>query len=268
MTSIDSPSKGLTVMRNAQNVARLAVVAILAATPVLGAGAAVSAGTIGIAPPGGPRVATLTPAGGAEVGIAQPVTVRFEEPVTDRAAAERSVTIVPAVPVAGGFRWLDDRQVQWVPDGYWPGHTAVTVLAGGTRTQFRTGDEFVAVANLSTHQFTVSIDGEVVRTMPASMGKPGYETPTGTFPVLEKFRDLVMDSSTYGVPIDAPEGYRIDTEYAVRLTWSGIFVHAAPWSVDSQGYENVSHGCINLSTENAAWYYDNVEIGDPVVIVY
>ncbi|WP_420752647.1 L,D-transpeptidase [Rhodococcus sp. O3] len=253
-------------MRTAQHVARLVLVAILAATVALVTGSAASAGRIGIAPPGGPPVDALTPSDGAVVGIAQPVTVRFGAPVTDRAAAERSVAVIPSVPVAGDFRWRDDRHLEWVPDGFWPGHTAVTVLAGGTRTQFRTGDEFVAVANLSTHQFTVSLNGEIVRTMPASMGKPGYETPTGTFPVLEKFRELVMDSSTYGVPIDDPEGYRIDTEYAVRLTWSGIFVHAAPWSVDSQGYANVSHGCINLSTENARWYFDNVKIGDPVVI--
>lgn len=253
-------------MRTAQHVARLVLVAILAASVALATGSAASAGRIGIAPPGGPPVAALAPSDGAVVGIAQPVTVRFGATVTDRAAAERSVAVIPSVPVAGAFRWRDDRHLEWVPDGFWPGHTAVTVLAGGTRTQFRTGDEFVAVANLSTHQFTVSLNGEIVRTMPASMGKPGYETPTGTFPVLEKFRELVMDSSTYGVPIDDPEGYRIDTEYAVRLTWGGIFVHAAPWSVDSQGYANVSHGCINLSTENARWYFENVKIGDPVVI--
>ncbi len=123
-----------------------------------------------------------------------------------------------------------------------------------------------AVADVSTHQFTVSVDGET-RIMPASMGKPGHETPLGTFEVLEKYRDLVMDSSTYGVPIDSPEGYRLDTEYAVRLTWGGIFVHAAPWSVDSQGYENVSHGCINLGTENARWFYEHVQVGDTVTIV-
>jgi lipoprotein-anchoring transpeptidase ErfK/SrfK len=253
-------------MRYAQRVARLVLVAILSATVALGTGAAASGGSIGTAPPGVSPVDALTPANGAVVGIAQPVTVLFDTPVSDRAAAERSVAVVPSVPVAGGFRWLDDRRLQWSPDGIWPGHTTITVVAGGVRTQFRTGDEFVAVANLSTHQFTVSLNGEIVRTMPASMGKPGYETPTGTFPVLERFRNLVMDSSTYGVPIDDPEGYRIDTEYAVRLTWSGIFVHAAPWSVDSQGYANVSHGCINLSTDDARWYFENVQIGDPVVI--
>lgn len=134
----------------------------------------------------------------------------------------------------------------------------------GVRTQ---GGPVSAVANVSTHQFVVSVGGQVVRTMPASMGKPGHETPLGTFQVLEKFRDMIMDSSTYGVPIDAPEGYRLNVEYAVRITWSGIFVHAAPWSVDSQGVENVSHGCINLSTENARWFYENVRVGDTVTIV-
>lgn len=124
-----------------------------------------------------------------------------------------------------------------------------------------------AVANVTTHTFTVEASTGEVRVMPASMGKPGHETPLGTFEVLEKFRYLVMDSSTYGVPIDSPEGYRVDTEYAVRLTWGGIFVHAAPWSVESQGWENVSHGCINLNTENARWFYDNVEVGDLVTIV-
>jgi lipoprotein-anchoring transpeptidase ErfK/SrfK len=132
------------------------------------------------------------------------------------------------------------------------------------RTQ---GGAVSAVADVSTHQFTVSIGDQVVRTMPASMGKPGYETPLGTFEVLEKDRYLVMDSSTYGVPVDSPEGYRIDTEFAVRLTWGGIYVHSAPWSVDSQGYENVSHGCINLSPEDAQWFYENVEIGGLVTVV-
>ncbi|TQF74737.1 L,D-transpeptidase [Rhodococcus spelaei] len=136
--------------------------------------------------------------------------------------------------------------------------------ADGFGTQ--AGDTPVAVANVTTHQFTVDIGG-VVKAMPASMGKPGHETPLGTFHVLEKFRSMVMDSSTYGVPVDSPEGYRLEVEYAVRITWSGIFVHSAPWSVDSQGYANVSHGCINLSPENARWFFDNVNVGDAVTVV-
>lgn len=246
----------------------LTATAILAFAVWFGSGAAAAAGTVEPSPPDGHRIAAVEPAAGAVVGVGHPVVVRFTDPVPEpeRHAWERTVQIDTPAPVPGSFTWPNSRELHWTPDGLWPGNVPVTVLAGGSRTAFRVGDSFVAVANRSTHLFTVSLNGAVVRTMPASLGKPGYDTPLGTFTVLEKFRDLVMDSSTYGVPIDAPEGYRIDTEYAVRLTWGGIFVHAAPWSVESQGNANVSHGCINLGTDNARWYYDNVKIGDPVIV--
>jgi hypothetical protein len=47
---------------------------------------------------------------------------------------------------------------------------------------------------------------------------------------------------------------------------SGIFYHSAPWSVGSQGKRNVSHGCINLSTENAKWLMDTSKKGDLVTV--
>jgi lipoprotein-anchoring transpeptidase ErfK/SrfK len=101
-----------------------------------------------------------------------------------------------------------------------------------------------------------------------SMGKPDgkHETKNGTYYVLERFADIVMDSSTYGVPVDSPEGYKLKVQDAVRIDNSGIFVHGAPWSVGDQGKRNVSHGCINLSAANAQWFYDNFGSGDPVVI--
>jgi lipoprotein-anchoring transpeptidase ErfK/SrfK len=154
-----------------------------------------------------------------------------------------------------------------VPDDYWPRNTGVTVAATGAQTAFQISDAFEAVGDADGHTFSVKIGGDVVRTFPAALGKPGHETPNGTFHVLAKEADVVMDSSTYGVPIDAPEGYRVDVKWATRLTWDGIYVHAAPWSVDQQGNSNVSHGCINLSTTNAKWYYDNVRNGDAVTIV-
>lgn len=252
-------SKGWTAMRKAHPVARLLLVSILSALSVVGLGGAAEAHVVG-------PVRTLAPASGEVVGIAQPVDIRFDSPVGDRSAAERTVTITSSNPVTGHFAWIDDRQVRWSPERFWPAHTQVTVAAAGRTARFAVGDALVAVANTSTHQFTVSINDQVIRTMPASMGKPGHETPTGTFPVLEKLRTMVMDSSTYGVPVDSPEGYRLNVEYATRITWSGIFVHAAPWSVDSQGRANVSHGCINLSTENAKWFFDNVKMGDPVIV--
>ncbi|MCQ4120137.1 L,D-transpeptidase [Rhodococcus tibetensis] len=252
-------------MRKAQqHGARLFLVAFLAALALCGVSGPGSA-----APPtvtAAVFAPAIAPASGQVVGVAHPVTIRFPSPVADRASTERAVAISPSKPATGHFSWIDDTELRWAPDGFWPANTAVTVEFAGSKTQFQVGDALVAVANTTTHQFTVSINDRVVQTMPTSMGKPGYETPLGTFPVLEKFRDMVMDSSTYGVPIDSPEGYRLYVEYATRITWGGIFIHGAPWSVASQGHENVSHGCINLSIENARWFYDNAKIGDPVIV--
>lgn len=240
-------------------------VAIMALAMV-GSGAA-NTMMIDRSPPGADigTVASITPSAGRTVGIAHPVTIRFDADVADRAASERAVSITADRPLPGTFAWAGDRQLTWTPTGYLPANATIGVRFGDqVRTEFATNAGVVADADMSAHTFTVSIGGQVVRVMPASMGKPGWETPTGTFPVLEKFRHIVFDSRTIGIPLDSPEGYLIDGEYGVRLTWSGVFVHSAPWSVDSQGYANVSHGCINLAPGDAAWYYENVGIGDPV----
>lgn len=220
-----------------------------------------------VAPPAADfTVATVQPAPGEVVGVAQPVTVRFTKPIPDRAAAERSITITSSRNTPGRFTWLNDSVVQWNPAQLWPAHTRVTVKAGPASTEFETGSAVVGVADISAHTFTVSIDDQVVREMPASLGKPGFPTPVGSFSVLEKQRTVVFDSRTIGIPLNSREGYLIDGEYAVRVTWGGVYVHSAPWSVSSQGSANVSHGCINLGPDNAAWYFDTVRVGDPVIV--
>ncbi|WP_019202883.1 L,D-transpeptidase [Tsukamurella sp. 1534] len=125
---------------------------------------------------------------------------------------------------------------------------------------------WVALADDNTKQITIWHDGEVVRTMPTSFGTNKHPTPNGVYYTMEKKREMYMDSSTYGVPVDSPEGYRTYVEYATRMSWSGIFVHAAPWSVNQQGVSNVSHGCLNVSTENGKYIYDNFPIGTPIVV--
>jgi len=209
-------------------------------------------------------VASVTPSLGTEVGIGHPVTIRFATDVPDRARAENAVAIDADRPLAGSYSWHGNRELEWTPARFLPTDSDITVAVGNQRTEFRTNAGVVADANMSTHQFTVSIGDQVARQMWASMGKPGFETPVGTYPVLEKARYISFDSRTLGIPLESPEGYLLDGEYAERLTWGGVFVHSAPWSVDSQGNANVSHGCINLAPEDAAWYYDTVGIGDPV----
>jgi lipoprotein-anchoring transpeptidase ErfK/SrfK len=229
-------------------------------------------------------IASVLPAPGEVVGVAHPVVVTFTAPVVDRAAAERAldVTAVPAMP--GKYEWQGNDVVQWVPDRFWPAHTTVALSVGGRSTGLTTGPAVVGVANLSEHTFTVSIDGidsgppsalpsphhrphwGEPGVFPASMGRPEYPTPVGMYTVLAKERDVVMDSSSVGIPVDAPDGYHLEVEYAVRITSRGLFVHSAPWAVNSLGFENVSHGCVGLSLEDAEWYYDTVNVGDPVIV--
>lgn len=210
--------------------------------------------------------AAIEPATGAVVGVAAPLTVTFNAPVTDRFAAERSLKVTSPNTPTGTFTWLSNDVMQWKPDQFWPAHSSVSVTAGGAKTSFETGSAVVGVADIDAHTFTVSIDGDVVRTMPASMGKPKHPTPIGTFSALSKEPVVVMDSRTIGIPLSDPEGYKLTVYDAVRVTWGGVYVHSAPWSVGSQGYANVSHGCINLSPDNAAWYFDTVSIGDPIIV--
>ncbi len=239
------------------------VVAITAIVAMAMTGS-IATGSAAISTP--PPVTAIEPAAGAVVGVAHPLTVRFGAPVADRSAAEQSLRITsPATPV-GEFTWLGDSTMQWTPTSFWPAHSPISVQAGDFAADFRTGASVVGVADIDAHTFTVSIDDQVVREMPASLGKPKFSTPVGTFRVLGKESVVVMDSRTIGIPLDDPEGYKLTVYDAVRITWGGVYVHGAPWSTGSQGYANVSHGCINLSPDNADWYFNTVGVGDPVIV--
>ncbi|MFC8043794.1 L,D-transpeptidase [Nocardia sp. NPDC057353] len=205
-------------------------------------------------------------ADGETVGVAQPIIINFKDPIDDRGAAERAIKVTASTETPGHFYWRSDKQVRWRPNDYWPANIDVTVKAGETVSSFRIGDSFIATADGANHTLTVTRNGEVIREMPTSLGKPKYDTPNGIYYVGEQRRSMTMDSSTYGVPVDAPEGYKLEVEYATRISYSGIFVHAAPWSVGQQGRANVSHGCLNLSTEDAKWFFENAKKGDPVVV--
>jgi lipoprotein-anchoring transpeptidase ErfK/SrfK len=219
----------------------------------------------GAAPFGPPR---LIPANGSTVGVAQPIIINFPGLVDDSGAAESAVHVSSVPPVPGKFYWMKPTQLRWRPLSFWPAHTAVTVDAGGTVSSFQTGDSLVATADDATHQLTVTRNGAVEKTIPMSMGMAsgGHQTPNGTYYVQEKMPSVVMDSSTYGVPVSSTYGYKTTVELAVRFDDSGDFVHSAPWSVDDQGKRDVSHGCINISPSNAKWFFDNFNAGDAIVV--
>ena len=124
----------------------------------------------------------------------------------------------------------------------------------------------VTQVDAQSHTATVFRDGERVRTMPITTGKAGFETRSGVKVIVSKERTRLMDAATGGTDPSDPEYYRLEVEYAMRVTYSGEFLHAAPWSVGSQGSANVSHGCVGMSTANAQWLYDLSNVGDVVEV--
>lgn len=229
-------------------------------------------------------IASVMPQEGAVVGVAHPVVVTFKTPISDRVAAEHAIGIRSTPAMTGKFHWLGNDVVQWVPDEFWPAHSTVALSVGGRRMTLTTGPKVVGVASIADHTFTVTIDGVESGpsstlpaphhrprwgqpgVFPASMGRPKYPTPVGIYTVLAKERGVVMDSSTVGIPVNSPDGYHLKVDYAVRFTRRGLFVHSAPWAVNSLGNANVSHGCVSLSLEDAEWYFDTVNVGDPIIV--
>jgi lipoprotein-anchoring transpeptidase ErfK/SrfK len=222
----------------------------------------------------------LLPSEGEVVGIGQPVAVQFDETITDKIAAQNAIQVTTTPPVEGAFYWVNDREVRWRPQNYWASGTRVDVAVNvygrdlgdgiygqeNAKASFTIGDAVVATADDNTKQVTFTVNGQDVITMPTSMGKDSTPTDNGVYIIGDRFDHLVMDSSTYGVPVNSASGYRTPVDWAVRMSYSGIFFHSAPWSVGQQGYSNASHGCLNLSPTNAKWVYDNTKRGDIVVV--
>jgi lipoprotein-anchoring transpeptidase ErfK/SrfK len=225
-----------------------------------------------------------------QVGVGQPLSVIFDQPPPDKAAAERTLSVTATPATEGGWYWVDARTVHWRPKQYWQAGTQVTLsanvygkdLGGGLygetdRTMTLTiGPSKIASIDDATKQMTVTIDGQVVRQIPVSMGRSdsvtvdgkeiSFVTPSGIYVAQEKYPVKQMSSASYGLPTDYSLGYDSQIPLAVRLSNSGIFAHSAPWSVADQGVRNVSHGCINLPPDAAQWFYDTFGYGDIVTV--
>ncbi len=224
--------------------------------------------------------ATVQPSDGTTVGIGMPITLTFDHAIKNKEEVEQALVVYTPTPIEGAWSWTGDTVVRFRPKKYWPGDIDVSValnLKGikaakgifgdknGLST-FHIGPAMVIKVDAATHQAKVIQNGEKVRTIPVTTGKPGFETRSGNLIIISKEPTRVMDAATGGTDPNDPEYYRLEVQYAMRITYSGEFLHAAPWSVGSQGYANVSHGCIGMSTSNAQWLFGEAMIGDPVEI--
>jgi lipoprotein-anchoring transpeptidase ErfK/SrfK len=223
--------------------------------------------------------ASVSPLAGQTVGVGMPVAVHFDIPVVNKKKFEEHMHVTSSAGQKGSFSWIDSQNVHYRPKTYWKPGSKITVnidvnsVSAGNgvygqesrKMSFNIGRSMVSKVNMQSHQLQAFRDGKLVKTIPITTGMAGFTTRSGTKVILEKDRRHDMNSETIGLDPNGPNGYNLKgVEYAMRLTYSGEFLHAAPWSVGSQGVANVSHGCTGMSTSNAAWLYNNSMIGDPV----
>jgi len=218
---------------------------------------------------------TIYPLPQSRVGIGMPVILTFDVPVKNRKEFEKNLHVTASPAQAGSWRWFSPREVHYRPKTYWKPGTKVTVHAninsvdagGGiygqnsTSTSFTVGRSLITKINLSTHTAKVYRNGTHVRTIPISAGKSGWQTRSGTKLIMDREYTHRMTNEMIG----AEETYDLNVRYAMRITNSGEFLHAAPWNAGNFGRRNASHGCVGMSTSNARWLFNQVLIGDPVI---
>lgn len=227
---------------------------------------------------------------GGTYGVGAVIVAHFDEQISDRAAAERQLTVTTNPPVQGSWYWVDNQNAHWRPEHYYAPGTTVTAeakiygIAVGnglfgqedTKVSFRIGDAHTSIADDATKQVSVYNNGALVRTMPTSMGMGGtatvagqtlsFWTPPGIYTVLDKGNPVVMDSSTFGLPKNSRLGYREIINFATRISTDGIYMHELDSTVWAQGNTDTSHGCLNLNADNAKWFYDFSVPGDVVEV--
>ncbi len=246
--------------------------------------------TTPIAPPPASKpksaiTATTSPYQGAVMGIAQPIFVRFSSPVAFKARAEKNMRVyVSGVLSSGAWHWKDSQTAVFRPQTFWKSRSTIAikmtmkgvVLAESSSRQFvgattkvhwfKTSRSFVAKVDDATHRMKVYLDGKLVRTIPVSLGKPGFETRSGVKVVQEKYATRRMTSVGAGIT-DPNDQYDVTATWAVRITPTGEFVHGAAWAAGRIGRYDGSHGCTNVLDVDGKWFYDRVLPGDPVVTV-
>ena len=225
---------------------------------------------------------SVAPLKGETVGVGMPVIVTFDIPVKNKALFERNMDVTANKDVEGSWSWISDTVAHYRPKDFWPAGTNVKVnlrlngLPAGNgiygqqdqKVPFKIGRKVVSTVDISAKRLRVRIDDQFVRSIPVTTGANKFRTRQGTKIIMERLPSVDMDAASTGISRDDADYYNIeDVKWAMRVTNSGEFLHAAPWSVSSQGRANVSHGCTGMSTANARWLFERSKRGDVVKFI-
>ncbi|MGW1773525.1 Ig-like domain-containing protein [Streptomyces sp. NPDC002104] len=221
---------------------------------------------------------------GSTVGVAMPVSIVFDNPVKNKAEVEKRLKVTTTDNTVGSWGWIKDYsgrdRVDWRPKEYWKSGTDVKVQmnlngvdsgpGGGMfvkdySTEFKIGKDRRIKVDLSSKQMSVTEDGRTVDTIPVSAGTPGGKKASwdGKMVLMAKEGTIRMNSETVGLG----DAYDKDVDYSIRLTWSGMYVHAAPWNTANFGRANTSSGCVGMSDANAKAFFAAAQVGDPFEVV-
>ncbi|MCM2387810.1 L,D-transpeptidase family protein [Streptomyces albipurpureus] len=217
------------------------------------------------------------------IGIAHPISLVFDNPVKNRAEVEKQLRVTTSNNTEGSWGWMRDwsgkDRVDWRPREYWRPGTKVSLkaelngtdsgAAGGWfvrdySTAFTIGARQIVQVDLDNFKLTLNRDGKQIRGIPISGGTPGGDKRSwrGTTVLMSKEGTINMNSETVGLG----DAYNKMVDYSMRLTWSGMYAHAAPWNSAHLGRANKSSGCVGMSTADAASFYRDVRVGDPFEI--
>ncbi|MFG3282017.1 Ig-like domain-containing protein [Streptomyces sp. NPDC048111] len=226
---------------------------------------------------------TLAPGKDTTVGVAQPLSIVFDHPVKNKADVEKHLKVTTSNSTEGTWGWMEDysgrSRVDWRPKDYWKPGTRVTLEAdlagvdsgpsGGWfvkdyRTGFTVGRNQVVKADLDSHRIKLFSDGQLVKDVPMSGGTPGGDKASwrGRTVLMAKEGTINMNSETVGLG----DSYNKMVDYSMRLTWSGMYAHAAPWNAPYFGSANKSSGCLGMSDADAKFVYGWAQVGDPFEI--
>ncbi len=166
------------------------------------------------------------------------------------------VVVVDAATTANGTRWytLGDGQYVLASEIRLP--TAPKSYLKGKWID----------ADLTEPAMLTAYDGDkIVYSALAIIGESAHPTLSGSYKILRRVQNETMDSSTLGIPRDAPGGYYLkDVLYTQYFTDQGAAIHYNYWK-GTFGYPG-SHGCLGLNLEDARWFWDWASVGTPVVV--
>ncbi|WP_328930473.1 Ig-like domain-containing protein [Streptomyces sp. NBC_00190] len=221
---------------------------------------------------------------GSTVGVAMPVSLVFDNPVTNKAAVEKQLKVTSSDNTEGSWGWIKDHdgkdRVDWRPKDYWKSGTDVKVemnlngvdsgkggglFARDYNTEFKIGKDRRIQVSLDTKKMSVTQDGQALRTIPISAGTPGGKKASwsGKMVIMTKEGTIRMDSQTVGLD----NAYDKMVDYSMRLTWSGMYAHAAPWNTGNFGRANSSSGCVGMSDADAKEFFEQSQVGDSFEVV-